>query len=335
MNALLRRGAFAAARMPFFAPMLDALERSGSADAFGVLVYHRIARRDPRSTLDPRLISATPEAFDEQLEYLAARANPVALEELLDVRRGRERLRPRSVLVTFDDAYRDFATRAWPLLRRHGVPATLFVPTGYPDNPDRVFWWDRLHAAVAGTLCETLELPGVSLPLRSDADRRAALRWVRDRVHALEHDDATALVDEVELALGAERAHNDVLSWDELRRLAREGLSVAPHTRTHPLLPRLGAAQAREEIVGSIVDLEREVGIVQPAFAYPGGAHSEAVVAAVKEAGIELAFTVARGSNAVGDLDWHRLRRINVGVRTPMTIVRMQLLRSRSAVGVS
>ena len=28
------------------------------------------------------------------------------------------------------------------------IPAVLFVPTAYPDAPDRTFWWDRLHRAV-------------------------------------------------------------------------------------------------------------------------------------------------------------------------------------------
>ena len=41
------------------------------------------------------------------------------------------------MLLTFDDAYRDFATNAWPTLKRYGLPATLFVPTAYAGERSR------------------------------------------------------------------------------------------------------------------------------------------------------------------------------------------------------
>ena len=329
MSRVLRRCALVAARAPFADAAVDVLERMdrGGRDAFNVLAYHRIGRPDRPSDLDPRLISATPERFEAQLAYLATQASPMSFQELLDVRRGRGRLRPRSVLLTFDDAYVDFAEYAWPLLRRYGVPAVLFVPTSYPDRPDSAFWWDRFHAAIEGTSRRRLDLPGVSLPLGSASERRSARVWAETQVHTLAHERAMGLVDDVEAALAAPPPRNAVLSWDELRALARDGLVVGAHTRTHPLLHRLAPAAVRDEILGSAADLERELGEAPVAFAYPGGYHSDAAVAAVREAGFELAFTVARGTNDVSDCDWYRLRRVHVGVRSPLAALRIQLLR--------
>ena len=332
---LFRRGIFAAARTPFAGLMIDALERIDGHDAqvFSVIVYHRIDDPHRCRRLDPRLISATPEALDAQLEYLAAHTSLLSLDDLIEVRRGRTRLPPRAVLVTFDDGYSDFADHAWPLLRRHDVPAVLFVPTGYPDRPDRAFWWDRVHAAIHDTTRPRLELPDVSLRLRSASDRVAAFEWVSRQVHARDHERAMALVDEVEAALGVPPPRSAVLSWQDLRRLSHEGLVVAPHTRGHPMLHRVGAAEAREEIAASVADLERELGFVPPAFAYPGGFHSDAVVEEVKRAGFEMAFTVRRGNNQAQHVDWYRVRRIHVGVDSPLTVVRAQLLRRPSGAG--
>ena len=57
-------------------------------------------------------------------------------------RRGRARRARRdaaaargAVLVTFDDAYADFAEHAWPVLRAHGISPLLFVPTAFPGDP--------------------------------------------------------------------------------------------------------------------------------------------------------------------------------------------------------
>lgn len=293
---------------------------------FSVLMYHRIGRRERACTLDPRLVSTTPEGFEAQVAYLARRTNVLSLDTLREVRCGRAQLLPRSVLVTFDDGYRDFAEVAWPILRRYDLPATLFVPTAYPGRPERAFWWDRLHAALRTTALTSLRLPSVTLPLRTAAERRDALLWVTREMHALDHERAIDLVDAVEAALDVPPARGCVLTWDELRTLVRDGLSVAPHTRTHPLLHRLDLDALDEEVLGSAADVERELDVPAYAFAYPGGFTSDAAVEAVHRAGFDLAFTTRRGRNVADEVDWLRLRRINVGARTSVSALRLQLL---------
>lgn len=324
----LRRGTLCFAQSTFFGALVAALDRvdGGRDDVFSVLLYHRIGYPHCPSDLDPSLISATPEAFEAQVAYLSSRRNVLSLDDLLAVRRGRARLPPRSVLVTFDDGYRDFATYAWPTLRLHGVPATLFVATDYPDRPERAFWWDRLHAAISATSRLSLTLPSGTLPLRNAPERVQAFQTVSREVKDLGHERAMALVDAVEAELDAPRPHGCVLGWDELRRLAREGLAVAPHTRTHALLDRLDPAAVEDEILGAARALERELGAAAPALAYPCGSHSDAVVAYVRRAGFELAFTTRRGNNDVGCADWLRLRRTNVGINSSLAAVRVQLI---------
>jgi peptidoglycan/xylan/chitin deacetylase (PgdA/CDA1 family) len=120
-----------------------------------------------------------------------------------------------------------------------------------------------------------------------------------------------------------------VLGWDRLRALAADGVALAPHSRTHPLLTRVGPDRLADEVAGSLADLEGQLGSVPPAFAYPSGANDDAVVAALADAGIRLAFTTARGNESVDGgtaPDWLRLRRVNVGGRTTPALLRAQLL---------
>ncbi len=233
----------------------------------------------------------------------------------------------RSLVLTFDDAYRDFADTAWPALKERGVPVTLFVATAYPDAERPAFWWDRLHDAFAGTARrDHVETPSGRLPLETTADRARALRAVRAQMRAMPHEDAMATLETVVEQLGVSPTVSPVLTWPELRLLAREGVDLAPHSRTHPLLDRVGREAARAEIVGSLHDLEREVGSAPPVFAYPGGAQTPDVVSLVAEAGFEVAFTTQRGINDLRGADWLRLRRINVGRRSSVPLIRAQLL---------
>lgn len=83
-----------------------------------ILMYHSISDRGgPTSIL--------PEVFEMQMETLAASGVPVVSMD--DIAEG---TRPeRSVVLTFDDAFVDFATAAWPVLEKHGFPAMVYVPT--------------------------------------------------------------------------------------------------------------------------------------------------------------------------------------------------------------
>jgi len=88
---------------------------------------------------------------------------------------------------------------------------------------------------------------------------------------------------------------------------------------------RISLAQARGEAVGSLRDLEREIGSVPPILAYPGGGVNDGVARDLERAGFVLGFTTARGINDLRLPDRLRLRRINVGQRTNLAVLRLQL----------
>jgi glycosyltransferase involved in cell wall biosynthesis len=272
------------------------------------------------------MVSATPETFVRQMRRLAASGRAVALADVLAARAGEARLAPDAVLVTFDDGYADFAEHAWPVLRALGIPVTLFVPTAFPGNPAAAFWWDRLYSALSAGE-GPVTTPVGPLALEGPAARRRAYRVLREHVKSLPHDEAIALVDELVAGLGAPAPDARVLTWDELRALAAEGVTLAPHTRTHPRLDRVPAARAADEVAGSLAELAQRAGTAAPAFAYPAGGVTPAVEDAAREAGIEVAFATRRGAVDLAAARWMALPRINVGRRTRPLVLRAELAR--------
>jgi peptidoglycan/xylan/chitin deacetylase (PgdA/CDA1 family) len=326
---LLRQAALALASSPPSAALIGAIERADrpAQSLLSVLMYHRVDEPDASPLLDPALISATPATFEAQIEYLAAHRPCLSLADLFAVRRGERPLPPGAVMVTFDDAYRDFLAHAWPVLRRYGVPATLFVPTAYPDDPSRAFWWDRLWAALVATERRgTVDSPAGPLALSTSAQRREAAKQLRAWVWATPHAEAMEALERLVDELDAPPVAGSVLDWETLRGLQAEGLAIAAHTRTHPMLNRLSPSQAQDEILGSMDDLERELGGAPAAFAFPAGGYNDALASWMGDAGFAVAFTTERGVNDLRDGHWRRLRRINVGLRTSLPVLRLQLL---------
>jgi peptidoglycan/xylan/chitin deacetylase (PgdA/CDA1 family) len=95
-----------------------------------VLCYHAISERWPAS------LSVRPDDFAHQLELLARRGYRAATftDAVTTKRAG------RTVVVTFDDAYRSVLSTALPLLARWGFPATVFAPTSFVGTGRPMKW---------------------------------------------------------------------------------------------------------------------------------------------------------------------------------------------------
>ena len=293
-----------------------------------VLTYHRIAEIGGDTRLDPRLISTTPSIFAEQMTHLAGHYKVVTLREVIDAVRGIIALPRTATLITFDDGYRDLKDHAFPVLKRLGLPATVFVPTAFVDRPDRQFWWDRVYHALMSVPRRALELePLGSLPLGDPTARLETIRRVQNHVLTLPHAEAMRVVDAVCGEAGPEGgARSTVLCWDDLRHACRSGgITVAAHTRTHPILTRMPLEEARAEIVGSLRDVEREIPGALPAFCYPNGDHNDEVCAAVRDAGVSVAFTTRNGHNRLAHADPLRLSRQSIYKRSSLPVFRARL----------
>jgi peptidoglycan/xylan/chitin deacetylase (PgdA/CDA1 family) len=270
------------------------------------------------------------------------RFKPVSLEQVLASLDGGPSLPTRAVLVTFDDATECFARHAWPVLRELRVPATLFVPTAFPES-NREFWWDTLHrlVTVAGQLAAGQSVAGLrassnwstemwttpwgSMAVGSEAERRQTWRRLATAFRDGPFERSLRWLRESAARCSLEPRRSPVLSWSELRRLRDEGVAIAPHTRTHPPLTAVDAATLREELQGARDDLVRELGDCWPALAYPGGFCDSQVVEAARAAGLRLGFTTRRGANPWPTADRLQLRRINVGRRSGAGRLALQL----------
>ncbi len=118
------------------------------ADGVVVLIYHRVGGGSGTE------VDLSPEAFDEQMAWLAATGRVVGLDaavDLLDPAAGGASSAPRGapgtagstdgatpvddpIVVTFDDGTADLAEFATPLLVRHGIPATVYLATKFIDE---------------------------------------------------------------------------------------------------------------------------------------------------------------------------------------------------------
>jgi peptidoglycan/xylan/chitin deacetylase (PgdA/CDA1 family) len=257
--------------------------------------------------------------FDAQLRYIRKNYSVVSLDEVAAMLRGERPMRRGLIALTLDDGYRDNYTRAWPILARYGMPATIFIAVG-PLEGGGSLWTEDIREAVWGASCEALDLQAMgwgSWPLRTNAEKLVCLQVVKQRLKALPDAERQRKLREILQALGYQRktvADEQMLTWDMVREMSKAGITIGAHTVSHKILTKIRPQEVEWEIRESKYRLEQRLGEPVRHFAYPNGTWvdwTREIQTVVKQTGFETACTTIRGTNPVGH-DLYALRRLDI-----------------------
>ncbi|MGH7560651.1 MAG: polysaccharide deacetylase family protein [Gemmatimonadales bacterium] len=258
---------------------VDRLWSPWSRRALPVLTLHRFADAE-------RGIAGFPaEALRAQLRLLSQRGYRVLpLGDALNRLEAGEPL-ARAVVLTVDDGYADFFRVALPVLEEFSCPVTLFVTTGFVDGT-LWMWWDQV-AWVLERDGRAVDAPArvATLKRLPDTERRAAIA-------GLARGTGVTIP-----AVPPERYAP--VTWDQLRAATTRGVTVGPHTVSHPILSRCDDAAVETEVKDSWERLRSECGAAAlPVFCYPNGgagdqsSREESILARL---GFRAAFTTIPG----------------------------------------
>jgi peptidoglycan/xylan/chitin deacetylase (PgdA/CDA1 family) len=276
------------------------LSPAGKNARLSVLIFHRV-----RPALDPLFPGdTTAESFERHLSWVRERFNVLSLREAVE-RLRRASLPSRALSITFDDGYADNCTVALPILRRHGLPATVFVAAGYLDGG--TMWNDAVIEAIRGCPHSRLDVPPLAvgpLQLESLEQRRAAVHRLIDAFKYRRCSERADAVQRLIEASGSAPPRDLMLTTAQLRTLARAGIDIGAHTMTHPILARTEDDQARWEIEHGKAQLEAILEQPVTLFAYPNGKpnrdYAPRHVEMVARAGFAAAVTTAWGAARTG-----------------------------------
>lgn len=260
-----------------------------------IICYHSI-NADNYSSFRPTNVKD----FEKQIQYLSKVYHPTSLEKI--VRYIQDGTLPDlpsgSIAITFDDGYRDNYENAYPILKKYGIPATIFLTTGYIGTGE-IPWWIQVYRILRQAKKPTL------MPTRlGDRKTNAPLdqKSIQAFIHTLKQFDEKernrAIADfAADLDVDNDTEKNVMLSWEEVREMSENGISFGSHTLTHPLLTRLPSKQAQKEIHLSKEIIEQQVRKPVITFAYPSGNFDAHIERMVKDAGYSAAVSTIPGYN--------------------------------------
>jgi peptidoglycan/xylan/chitin deacetylase (PgdA/CDA1 family) len=245
--------------------------------------------------------------LERQLDCVGRLYRFVSLDELGEhLESGARTARPLAA-VTFDDGYRDSYQHAFPLLRKKGIPAAVFVVTDLLGT-SQLQTHDRLHLALARLLEQSggarrlaglvarlhLEPPGLEKTLVGKPVN--AFRVMRVLFESLSASDLERVLESL-AAEGVGETRADALlplTWEMVAEMSRGGFTVGSHTHRHVPLNHESRDRVREELRTSRRMLETRLGMPIRHFAYPDGRFDASVVDEVAAAGYRYAYTTCR-----------------------------------------
>ena len=231
-----------------------------NARAVPVLMYHHVAPR-------PGLVTVKPGTFAAHMESLArAGYTTLTADRFLAYLQGRTEVPRKSVLITFDDGYLDNYVHAYPVLKRLGLHAVVFVVTGWIG--------DGSSRPKVGGDEDLPDLPSHKDCKRAIAEGRAddvMLRW--SEIELMEADGTIEF---------HSHTHSHV-RWDELYDKPSERLDALRHD----------LAQSRDA-------LRQRLGRESRHLCWPWGHYDTSYQTLARELGYDTQYSVERGLNCIG-----------------------------------
>jgi len=306
-TAMLRFGGYATVRRLF------------PSRNVAILRYHAICGPEGHSYADPS-ICVSPAAFERHVRYLASHYSVLPLPEVVQRLQDRRPLPSNCVALTFDDGYEDNLAAA-RTLGLYGLSATFYITAGCMADGEP-FWPAEVRALLRAIPGPRLELAtpqsNIQIPLAVESDRRAAVRTVSKLFKTHPIPVRERLRDQLRAAAGNPPVPSPMLGWDQIREMARLGMTIGAHTLTHPNLPNAGLDDATAEITGSKQRLEDVLGAPVTMFSYPNGGaerhYTPELQRVVRTAGYDAA-TTSRNGFARLQSDPYALERLQVHER--------------------
>lgn len=238
-----------------------------------ILMYHSVAQANDARFIDPPN-RISPEKFELQMAFLGKHRRVVPMSQLVDIITSGISPPAGTVCITFDDGYLDNLTVAAPILEKHGLAATLYLPTRYIDHCE-MQWADRLYWIFNYRALDKLSLSSIGLEdvnMASSASRMQAQGLLHRYLLEADFEGRERLLGELERQLApVERPPQLMMSWDNVREICRRYpfIEIGGHTRDHMDLRTHCGEDARSQITGCADDLRRQLGFYPAHFSFP------------------------------------------------------------------
>jgi len=296
-----------------------------------ILNYHRIrpGSTSPATPFDDGVYTVNTDQFTRQMRWLKKHARILSEEELIDqiVTNKKNYLKPNvpSVVITFDDGYRDNYAIAYPVLKSLEIPAFFFICTAMVWAR-KLRWWDVVAYLLKKCRKASIVLDGREYVLKNNGLPvieylcRQMKEYPRERIN-----EFIRIISEAsEIDLPADDIQDaELMTQEQIREMAENEMTIGSHAHTHQALSCLDSQVHREELTLSKRLIEGVTGQPVKSVSYPFGLYKYiplSIQEIARSCGYQLGFTSNFGVNYLNNINHMDLKRISGGLEKVSTV---------------
>ncbi|MGE3532901.1 MAG: polysaccharide deacetylase family protein [Steroidobacteraceae bacterium] len=268
-----------------------------SSAAPTILMYHSICDDEMGQWIAPGNRMSI-RRFEQQMRFLAQERNVVSLDKLLDLLDNNRSPPAGTVIITFDDGYLDNLHAAAPVLSAYGLPAVLYLATGYVERGENQ-WADVLYSAFIRRSQDQLVVDGTgTYRLNSSSVINTAYAEISKRLLTSSYTERTHVLQQVVTQLRPSACPPRLtMNWDEARQLRSKypGFQLGIHTADHLDLSAIPTTAAVEEIMRSMADFSHQMSEQPRHFSFPYSRETAAIRKCLPELGLTSAMATSEG----------------------------------------
>jgi len=264
-----------------------------------VLVYHQVTTQEEKYSLG----GITQKQLDQHVTLLKKAFNILSINEaLLKLTSGT--LPKNSLVITFDDGYKDNVENALPVLKKHKVSGLFFVCPGLIESE---YMWNDVLVEYLQAENSKQKIASVLNEYELDRDEiidslgsnEKGISKIVSLVKYLESNERSDLCKSLLSKIDTSKL-KQLMSADNINQLDKSGMDIGSHSLTHPILSCQNNDQALNEIVASKVKLEELISSEIRYFAYPNGKlnrdYNDSHAKMVEDAGYQAGFSTNWGT---------------------------------------
>lgn len=283
---------------------------------FLILTYHMVIDSVAAKISRRRGLVIEKNSFDDQMSFLSKHANVISLREVLRKIDANEKFDKNTVVITFDDGYKNNYKSAYPILKKYNFPATIFLVTG-PIDHRGYLWWDRVDNIIT-SIWDLDDFSEVILrsPLAAFSVNRgnnclnSYTNIIVDSIKKMPHSQRNSILEDLfvwSCAQGIAELESPMLTWAMIKEMSENNFSFECHTVNHAFLDELSLEEILRETVPARDRIREMTGQPGNILSCPNGNIPNDKLDALKEEFIANCSTCI-GINKAGD-DVYRLKR--------------------------
>ena len=255
--------------------------------------------------------------FGKHLDYLRRKGYTfINMSELIDALKNKKKI-DKSVVLTFDDGFRNVVENAYPIMKEYGAKGCFYLVSDLIGK-NQLLWTDFVEMVIRnqkkGNFQFILKGEKINYRLGDKSSNQYAMVDIKEKLRAIPDKERLEHLEQFSnFRLDDVPKEFFMTSWQQIRELEPDILEIGSHTRRHPNCANLSSnEELEEEILNSKIIIENNTSRKIKHFCYPAGSYDDRVIAKVTECGYESAVTTIDGFVSENS-DLYKLKRIATG----------------------